>query len=222
MRLRNIKGAKKKLRDHPDDVVSDPSSKQGKWQDVFGNNHPIHLEIGCGKGQFIVAMANDHPEVNFLALEKYDSVLLRVLEKQLEETLPNLKLIRVDARHIRSFFSDGEIDGVYLNFSDPWPKHRHAKRRLTHMGYLKRYREIIKNGGFIRQRTDQFSLFEFSIDQFIRCPWLEIEALSLDLHRDKDINHTTEFEDKFIQEGKRIFYAALTVIKGVKSHEKNL
>lgn len=222
MRLRNIKGAKKKLREHSDHVVSDPASKQGKWQEVFGNDQPIRLEIGCGKGQFVVAMANDHPEVNFLALEKYDSVLLRVLEKQLEERLPNLKLIRADARHITSFFSDDEIDGVYLNFSDPWPKRRHAKRRLTHMHYLQRYRGIIKNGGFIRQRTDQFSLFEFSINQFIRCPWLKIEALSLDLHQDDNANHTTEFEDKFIQEGKRIFYAALTITKGVKPHEKNL
>ncbi len=222
MRLRNIKGAKKKLRDNPDYVVSDPVSKQGKWHDVFGNNHPIHLEIGCGKGQFIVAMANDYPDVNFLALEKYDSVLLRVLEKQSEEKLPNLKLIRADARHITSFFTNDEIDGVYLNFSDPWPKRRHAKRRLTHMRFLKRYYKIMKNGSFIRQRTDQFPLFEFSINQFIRCIWLEIDALSLDLHRDKDINHTTEFEDRFIQEDKRIFFASLTIKKGDDPHEKNL
>jgi tRNA (guanine-N7-)-methyltransferase len=214
MRLRNVKGAKKKLRNHPEWVIADPEHHSGAWHDVFGNDHPIHLEIGCGKGQFIVGMAKTHPDINFIALEKYDSVLIRVLDKQLGAKLPNLRLIRVDARHLPSIFSEDEIHGIYLNFSDPWPKNRHAKRRLTHPRFLGRYRPMLKDGGFIEQRTDQFALFEFSLRHFVACPWLDVRKTSLDLHGDETVRHTTEFEDKFVEEGKRIFWASVIADKG--------
>lgn len=179
---------------------------KGHWNEVFGNDHPVRLEIGMGKGTFLLRMAEAYPEINFVGVEKYSSVLLRAIQKQEEANLPNVKFIRMDAEYITDVFSEGEVDRIYLNFSDPWPKDKHAKRRLTSRQFLARYDQILKQGGRVEFKTDNDDLFAFSLEEAGPAGWTVTEH-TLDLHHDERMNQgniMTEYEEKFSILGKKI------------------
>ena len=202
MRLRKVKDADLKLKDSKYFVES-PESYKGKWKSLFKNDNPIHIEVGCGKGKFILELAKTNPDINYIAIEKYDSVLLRVSEKLEELEYDNLKITILDAKEISNFFGEGEIDRIYLNFSDPWPKNHHAKRRLTSKLFLDQYRIILSDKGEIHQKTDNRGLFEFSLESFNENGF-KLSNISLDLHKDLEkypFNITTEFEEKWAPNG---------------------
>ena len=202
MRLKNIKGAKDKINKSPY-IVQNPEDYKGKYQTLFKNNNKIHLEIGMGKGDFIINMAKKYPNINFIGIEKFDSVILRATQKLENENLQNLKLIRFDAVEIENIF-DKEIDTIYLNFSDPWPKNRHEDRRLTSRKFLERYDNIFQNKKHIIQKTDNRKLFEFSIKSFTDYNY-KIKNISLNLHEDDIDNVETEYEKRFISLGFPIY-----------------
>ena len=183
MRLRNITGSREAIA-ASDYVVHEERACRGKWSGIFGNRHPIHIEIGMGKGKFIYAMARLHPEINYIGIEKYSSVLLRAVQKMEEEELPNLKFIRMDAEEITEVFAPGEVNRIYLNFSDPWPKDRHAKRRLPSRQFLARYDEILADDGRIEFKTDNQALFDFALGELEPAGW-KLEAVTRDLHHDE-------------------------------------
>lgn len=202
MRLKNIKGAKEKILMSPY-IISNPEEYKSKFHTLFDNNNPIHLEIGMGKGDFIIGMAKAHPEINFVGIEKFDSVILRATQKLENINLPNLKLIRFDATEIKNIFYK-EIDTIYLNFSDPWPKNRHEDRRLTSKKFLERYDDIFKNHKHIIQKTDNRHLFEYSLKSFTDYNY-KIKTISLDLHKDEFDNIETEYEKRFVSLGYPIY-----------------
>lgn len=205
MRLRNIPGAREVMIESPW-TINDPEEMKGKWRDHFQNTNPIHLEIGTGKGQFILQLAALHPGINYVGIEKYSSVLLRALEKQDEAQLPNLIFIRGDAEKITDFFEEGEVDKIYLNFSDPWPKKRYAKRRLTSREYLARYNVVLKQDGDIEFKTDNRDLFDWSVEEVPESAF-EIQRITYDLHHDPSMNEgniMTEYEEKFSAKGNLI------------------
>ncbi len=247
MRLKNIPGARDVVA-VSEYVVQDPERYKGKWQEVFGNDHPVELEIGIGKGKFLMDLAAEHPEKNFLGMEMYSSVLLRAIQKAeqraagAETPLPvsvhrrparpdncNFRLLRFDAAGLSALFEKGEISGIYLNFSDPWPKERHADRRLTSGRFLRRYEEVLPAGGKLVFKTDNRGLFDFSLEQIRENGW-ELIYHTFDLHgvgreteeesdgtgpgmgEDADRNGyqpetgriMTEYEEKFVSEGKPI------------------
>ena len=200
MRLRNVKN--KEILDKSPYIISEPFSFKGKWKEEFKNNNPIHLEIGMGKGQFLINMAINNPNINFIGIEKFDSVMVRTLEKMANYDLNNIKVIKIDASDILNVF-DNEISKIYLNFSDPWPKRRHAKKRLTSEVFLEKYQQI---GNLdIEQKTDNRKLFEYSVQSFVNNGY-KILDLSLDLHSDKENIITTEYEDKFTKRNQVIYY----------------
>lgn len=211
MRLRNIPGAKEEMLVNPY-VVREPEGKKGLWkQKVFGNSHPLYVEIGCGKGRFLTEMAENHPETNFLGIEKFSSVLLRALQKRALMTEDNLYYLRFDAEGLTEIFGPGEVDRIYLNFSDPWPKDRHWKRRLTSTEYLKRYDTVLAPGGIIEFKTDNEGLFDFSVESAKEAGW-EITVLTRDLYRSAyaEGNVQTEYEERFAILGKPIFKMIIT------------
>lgn len=201
MRLRHVKNAFEDLANDTKYFVLNPKDYHGKWAlEVFKNNNPIHIEIGCGKGQFMMGLAKHFPDINFIAIEKYDSVLVRFLEKVSQDDIPNLKLVLLDALMLKEVFDKGEVEEIYLNFSDPWPKTRHAKRRLTSYIYLDIYRNILASDGAIIQKTDNRSLFESSLESLSQNDWY-LTNISLDLHKTDLFNITTEYEDKWSPKG---------------------
>ena len=202
MRLKNVRGAKEVI-DNSEYIIQNPSDYKGRFNTLFNNDNPIHLEIGMGKGQFLTGMAKSFPNINFIGIEMYDSVMVRAVQKQDVECLPNLRLIKVDATGIEDIFSN-EIDVLYLNFSDPWPKKRHAHRRLTSDRFLKRYDSIFKGSKTIIQKTDNRKLFEYSLKSFTDYGY-KIEELSLDLHKDEYFNVETEYEMRFSELGYLIY-----------------
>ena len=207
MRLRNIPGSKDVIADSRF-VVQNPDSQRGKWAEVFTNNHPVWIEVGMGKGRFIMDMARLHPDINFIGIEMYDSVLLRAVQKreQMEEELSNLYFIRMDARNLPEVFAQGEVDRIFLNFSDPWPKERHAKRRLTSRQFLERYDQILAEDGQVEFKTDNRGLFEFSLQEVEETKW-QLAASTFDLHHESEMvqgNVMTEYEEKFSSMGNPI------------------
>ena len=208
MRLRNVSGAKEIIINSKY-VVLNPSENKGKYNMVFGNDNPIKIEIGMGKGTFIYNNALRYPDINFIGIEKFDSVLARAIQKIGDIDLPNLKLIRMDALNIEDVF-EKEIDTIFLNFSDPWPKNRHEIRRLTSTRFLEKYDKVFKNGNTIIQKTDNRKLFEYSIMSFNNYGY-KMEELSLDLYNDdiKD-NIPTEYEKKFASKGEKIYMVKVT------------
>ena len=216
MRLRNIPGSEEVL-ENSNYVINDPKKFKENWNTVFENKNPIHIEIGMGKGKFIVTLAKQNPEINFIGIEKYSSVLLRAVQKLQEEEndLRNLRLICIDAKEIEDVFGKEEIKKLYLNFSDPWPKDRHAKRRLTSKEFLKRYESIIERNGLIEFKTDNKILFDFSLEEYKKSNW-ELNAVSFDLHNDASLNRNnvmTEYETKFSQMGNPIFRMILKLCR---------
>lgn len=195
MRLRNLKN-KEKILASSDKLIKRAEEHKSKWNEVFSNNNPIHLEIGMGKGDFLIEKARRNPDINYLGIEKYDSVIARAVQK-LPDDLNNIYLLRADASDVESFF-DKEIDTIYLNFSDPWPKARHAKRRLSSLNFLEKYKSIFKDQMHIIQKTDNRALFEFSLINYAKLSF-EIEEISLDLHNsDIEDNIMSEYEKKFL------------------------
>lgn len=216
MRLRNVKHAKEYIENNPDKIISNPKDYVGHWHELFGNNNAIEVEIGCGKGKFVFEKALSHPNINYIGIEKFDSVIIRALEKVLDHPLPNLLLIRMDAEKITEIFALEEISKIYLNFSDPWPKKRTAKRRLTSSKFLNRYEKILKANGEIHLKTDNFKLYEFSMMSFNQHKRYQIQTLNLNLYKSlpKD-NVQTEFEQKFVEKGNLIFYQKVKLIEEI-------
>ncbi|MBQ5560244.1 MAG: tRNA (guanosine(46)-N7)-methyltransferase TrmB [Lachnospiraceae bacterium] len=204
MRLRNVKGSREMIAAN-DYCIHEPNEYKGKWQEVFENDHPIHIEVGMGKGKFIMELAKQHPEINYIGIEKYSSVLVRALEKRPELEQDNLVFIRMDAENLPDVFDKDEIDRIYLNFSDPWPKDRHAKRRLTSTQFLDRYDQFLVPEGRVIFKTDNRPLFDFSLEQVEEAGWI-LENHTFDLHNSEYVegNVMTEYETKFVAEGKPI------------------
>ena len=203
MRLRNVKN-KQEIMNQATNLILDPKEYKNKWNKEFGNNNPIYIEIGMGKGDFIIEHAKRFPNINFIGIEKFDSVIVRAIEK-VPDDLPNLRLIRMDAKEIDEVF-DKEVERVFLNFSDPWPKKRHHDRRLTSHIFLNKYENIFKKEKEIIQKTDNRDLFEYSVVSLSTFGY-KIEDISLDLHNsDYEDIITTEYEKKFVAKGNNIYY----------------
>lgn len=208
MRLRNIPRAEGTIQSHHA-VIKRPEDQRGCWKQVFGNKNPVHIEIGMGKGRFILNMAKKYPNINFIGIERYSSVLLRAIEKydtQEFHDLKNIRFVCMDARNIGDVFTEGEVKKIYLNFSDPWPKARHAKRRLASVEFLKRYESVLAPDGVVEFKTDNTGLFNFSLEQVREAGWV-LRAFTYDLHRHVEMNKgniMTEYEEKFSSRGNPI------------------
>ncbi|MBQ9333578.1 MAG: tRNA (guanosine(46)-N7)-methyltransferase TrmB [Lachnospiraceae bacterium] len=205
MRLRNITGSREVIADSKW-CMETPRDMAGKWREHFGNDHPIYVEIGMGKGRFLMDNARTYPEINYIGIEKYSSVLLRGIQKLDEEPLGNVSLIRMEAEYIAEVFATGEVDRIYLNFSDPWPKDRHAKRRLPSREFLARYEQILKPGSMVEFKTDNRELFDFAVEEAEAAGW-EMPVRTYDLHADEALmqgNIMTEYEERFSSIGNPI------------------
>ncbi|MBD7984347.1 tRNA (guanosine(46)-N7)-methyltransferase TrmB [Sporosarcina sp. Sa2YVA2] len=205
MRLRHKPWAKDFMVEHPDVVIFE-DEKVKDWKEIFGNENPIHVEVGTGKGQFVIGMAKANPDVNYIGIEHFDSVIVSALEKVIEAEKPsNLRLIRGNGANIEDLFTKGELDRLFLNFSDPWPKTRHAKRRLTHAAFLSRYENVLKKDGEIHFKTDNRKLFEYSLVSMSEYGMI-LKDVSLDLHAQMpEDNIMTEYEEKFSAKGQPIY-----------------
>jgi tRNA (guanine-N7-)-methyltransferase len=204
MRLRNVKGSRERIQTE-ERAMDTPKEYKGKWNEVFNNDNPIYIEIGMGKGTFLTQHANNNPNINYIGIEKFSSVIIRAIEKLPNVVNNNLFLIRMDAEAIEEVFENGEIDRIYLNFSDPWPKERHAKRRLTSKEFLARYNKILTSNGRVEFKTDNRKLFDFSLEQIAEANW-KVETVTFDLHSSKYVegNIMTEYETKFVSLGNPI------------------
>lgn len=208
MRLRNIPRAESTLQAH-ELVIKHPEEQKGKWCSLFGNSNPIEIEIGMGKGQFLLNMAKARPDINYIGIERYSSVLLRAVERLDSEEfqdLHNIRFVCMDARDVGEVFAPGEISRIYLNFSDPWPKARHARRRLTSREFLSRYEQVLPSGGKIEFKTDNTELFRFSMEEITEAGW-HLEKYTYDLHHNDEMNAgniMTEYEEKFSSRGNPI------------------
>ncbi len=202
MRLKNVKGAKEII-EKSDYIIKNPEEIKGSYDKIFKNENDIHIEIGMGKGDFIIEMAQKYPNINFIGIEMFDSVIVRAVQKLENLKLQNLKLIRFDATNIEKIF-EKEITTIYLNFSDPWPKNRHEHRRLTSEIFLKRYDKIFKENNHIIQKTDNRKLFEFSVISYTNYGY-KIKAISLNLHEDDFDSVETEYEKKYVSQGLPIY-----------------
>ncbi|MDE5415860.1 tRNA (guanosine(46)-N7)-methyltransferase TrmB [Alkalihalobacterium chitinilyticum] len=205
MRLRNKPWAQDEIDKEPSIVIAHPEEYKGKWKELFGYNNPIHIEVGTGKGQFLTRMGQANPNINYIGIEKYTSVIHSAMENVRNEAVDNVKLLNKDVLNLGDYFQDGEIDRVYINFTDPWPKARHEKRRLTHEGFLNLYESVLKPNGEIHFKTDNQALFEYSLHSFSKYG-LILNKVSLDLHNSDMVgNIMTEYEEKFSSKGMRIY-----------------
>ncbi|MDD9266455.1 tRNA (guanosine(46)-N7)-methyltransferase TrmB [Paenibacillus sp. GCM10023248] len=218
MRLRGRKGIREDIERQKELVVLNAKDHQGKWAELFGNNNPIHAELGMGKGRFISEMSKKYPHINFIGVDMYDELIRKASEKAKaahdiqtsdEEddvlSIPNLRLMLFNIEHIEEAFAQGELERIYLNFSDPWPKKKHARRRLTHPGFVAKYQQILNANGEIHLKTDSQSLFEFSLNSFADMG-LRMRNISLNLHAEGfHPDHVmTEYETKFASQGMNI------------------
>lgn len=205
MRVRKRKGAEKHLQEHSEYVILEPEKVRGNWQSVFGNDNPIHIEVGSGKGAFITGMALQNPDINYIGIDIQVSVLSYALDKVIESQAPNVRLLLVDGSSLTNYFNDGEISLLYLNFSDPWPKTKHEKRRLTYKSFLDTYRQILPENGEIHFKTDNRGLFEYSLSSMSQYGMV-LNHVWLDLHAsDYEGNVMTEYEAKFSSKGQVIY-----------------
>lgn len=203
MRLRNVKAAFERI-DQFEYIVTEPMKYKGKWASYFGNDNPIHIEIGMGKGQFLLGHARRNPNINYIGFEKFTVVLVKALERfeKEEEAIPNLCVVRFDAAYLLDIFETNEVSNVFLNFSDPWPKERHFKRRLTYRDFLGKYKEVLSDQGSITFKTDNDPLFEFSLEE-MKAVGMHFPQLTRDLHKSEwlENNVMTEYEVKFHEQG---------------------
>ena len=205
MRMRKKKNCAARIERCGDIRITDPENHKGKWNVVFGNDNPIHVEIGCGKGSFIVGMAKMYPDVNFIAIEKVEDVIVMAMEKAIANEIENVRFMDLDAERIEEFFEKGEIKRIYLNFSDPWKKGKQAKRRLTHKNFLDRYKKVLNSGDYIWFKTDNQKLFEFSLNSFC-AEGFKLRNITLDLHNSGfEGNVITEYEQRFMDLGQPIY-----------------
>lgn len=206
MRVKHKKWAEPLMHDHPEKMVLDPAAFKGKWQSRFEKEQPLQLEVGMGKGQFIIGMAKAHPDINFIGLEVEHTVAAIALKKALSEDLPNLQLVCADGADLTDFFAPHSIDRMFLNFSDPWPKKRHAKRRLTYHTFLSGYQDILKEHGTIELKTDNMGFFQFSLVSMNNFG-MQFDGVWLDLHNSEEAKHNveTEYEHKFSELGQPIY-----------------
>ena len=204
MRMRKKKNLEARLARCMPVFAAEPAARRGAWRALFGNDNPLHLEIGCGKGRFALEMARLHPEINFLAIEREEGALVIATEKAMEAQLPNLRFLSFDAAALGELFEAGEVDLIYLNFSDPWPPNRQRKRRLTWRAYLSVYDRILSEDGAVFFKTDNQRLFEWSLGEICQYGWL-LQNISLDLHKSDFDNVMTEYEEKFSSQGSRIY-----------------
>ncbi len=205
MRLRNIPGSREAIAENRW-CIQETQNPRGTWRLIFGNGNPVHLEIGMGKGKFIMELARQNPQINYVGIEKYSSVLLRGLQKMEENPLENIRFIRMDAENICEIFDNHEVDKIYLNFSDPWPKDRHAKRRLTSRQFFARYHQILKENGMVEFKTDNTDLFDFSLEEVKEAGWC-LDKFTRNLHEDEQMNQgnvMTEYEERFSSMGNPI------------------
>ena len=210
MRHRKVKNLDERIDATKDFLVEEATSYKGRWRELFGNDGRLYLELGCGKGKFITSRALADPEANFVGIEGLDAVIVRGLEKATENEVNNVRFVLEYVKDIRDFFEEGELDGIYLNFSDPWPKARHAKRRLTFGDTMLKYKQVLKPEGFIAFKTDNEGLFDFTMEEIERLGF-EIKEMSRDLHN-SDLaakEFTTEYEEKFHGAGKNINYVKI-------------
>lgn len=211
MRMRKKKNCGARMERCESVWVKEPESCKGKWREVFGNDNPIHIEIGCGKGSFVRGMAQMYPNVNFVAVEKVEDVIVMAMEKAVEAGLSNVRFTDMDAERIEDFFEFDEAERIYLNFSDPWKKNKQAKRRLTHKNFLDRYKKILKPGNQIWFKTDNKQLFEFSLNSFCAEDF-KLSSITLDLHNlGFEGNVMTEYETRFVELGQPIYRLEATV-----------
>lgn len=205
MRLRNVPGSREAIAESTM-AVNAPEENKGRWNKEFGNDNPIRIEIGMGKGKFITQLAIENSEINYIGIEKYSSVLIRAIERCEGLEISNLRFIRMEAEYICDVFEEGEVDRIYLNFSDPWPKDRHAKRRLTSKQFFERYDIVLKKDGIVEFKTDNDLLFQFSLEQVPEAGWT-LDKYTWDLHNDEEMvkgNIMTEYESKFSAMGNPI------------------
>ncbi|MCP1639748.1 tRNA (guanine-N7-)-methyltransferase [Streptococcus gallinaceus] len=203
--MRKRKGAEEHLEHHPQYVILNPEDAKGKWYEVFGNDNPIHIEVGSGKGAFITGMAVQNPDINYIGIDIQLSVLSYALDKVLDSGATNVKLLRVDGSSLTNYFADAEVDMMYLNFSDPWPKTKHEKRRLTYKSFLDTYKQILPEHGEIHFKTDNRGLFEYSLASFSQYG-MTLKQVWLDLHASNfEGNVMTEYEAKFSSKGQVIY-----------------
>ena len=206
MRLRNIPGSQEMIDKSPL-VIKEAEKTRGLWKELFGNDHPLHMEVGMGKGKFLMTLASENPGINYVGIERYSSVLIRALQKMEKNPLPNLVFLCMDASELEAVFAEGEVARIYLNFSDPWPKERHARRRLTSGAFLARYDHILEPDGRIEFKTDNRALFDFAVSELGPAGW-KAEKLTYDLHHDEEMmagNVMTEYEERFSAAGNPIF-----------------
>ena len=205
MRLRHKAWAADYIKEHRDYVLADAKALKGKWQDVFDQAGPIHIELGMGKGQFIVEAAKQNPDINYIGIEQQTSVIVSALEKQVDLDLPNLKFLNENGQDLAQFFDQGEVDRIYLTFSDPWPKNRHEKRRLTYKNFLAIYDQVLDESGSLHFKTDNRGLFEYSLVSFSHYGMV-LDQVYLDLHQSDFVgNIMTEYEEKFSAKGQPIY-----------------
>ena len=205
MRLRNIPGSQEMIDKSPL-VIKEAAKTRGLWKELFGNDHPLHMEVGMGKGKFLMTLASENPGINYVGIERYSSVLIRALQKMEKNPLPNLVFLCMDASELEAVFAEGEVARIYLNFSDPWPKERHARRRLTSGAFLARYDHILEPDGRIEFKTDNRALFDFAVSELGPAGW-KAEKLTYDLHHDEEMmagNVMTEYEERFSAAGNPI------------------
>ncbi len=205
MRLRNIPAAANAIAES-EYCVLDYTEHKGEWKEIFGNSHPLAMEIGMGKGRFLMDLARQNPEINYLGVERYGSVLYRALQKIEEYPLDNIRFLCINAEVLPEIFAEGELDKIYLNFSDPWPKDRHAKRRLTSREFLARYDKVLKKDSHLEFKTDNRPLFDFSLQEVEAAGW-RLDSYTYDLHHDEKMNIgniMTEYEEKFSSQGNPI------------------
>ncbi|PTL39802.1 tRNA (guanosine(46)-N7)-methyltransferase TrmB [Alkalicoccus saliphilus] len=205
MRLRNKPWAKEYIENNSHIVEQQPEKWKNKWKERFGSDHPIYVEVGSGKGKFVNELAEKYPEINVIGIELYESVIVRGVERAVEKPKPNLILLQQNVEDLTEFFGKEEIDRLFINFTDPWPKKRHAKRRLTNAGFLKKYEEVLKREAEIHFKTDNQGLFEYSLESIANYG-MKLQNISLDLHQSgMEDNIMTEYEQKFSEKGMRIY-----------------
>lgn len=206
MRVRHKPWAADFIKAHPEIIIPDPEKCKGNWKELFENNNPLHIEVGSGKGQFITGMALQNPEINYLGIELFDSVIVKAAEKVMGAGSPkNVRLLLVNGAELEKYFEKNEVSRIYLNFSDPWPKTRHAKRRLTHENFLKLYEAVLVDNGEIHFKTDNRGLFEYSLVSMSHYG-MKLNYVSLDLHAEMpEDNIMTEYEEKFSSKGQPIY-----------------
>ena len=204
MRLRHIPGAEQAIEQSPY-VIQEPKEMKGKWDSVFGNRNPIHIEVGMGKGRFIMELAQRNPQINYIGIERYSTVLLKALQKREQLPVSNICFMCIDAKELGEIFEKGEVEKIYLNFSDPWPKDRHAKRRLTSPQFMAVYDQVLAEDGDVEFKTDNRGLFDYSLESIPEAGW-KVKEHTFDLHHSPmaEGNVMTEYEEKFSSRGQAI------------------